>query len=121
MRQSTADPTKSAWEYLHVRPFNSDATPLGPLGILVIMHNKRSRHKSWDYREHNGFSAGIALNHYCCKRAIDANMKAVSITDTVKFSHQYLTKTGLTPTDCLIHALHSLISAMNHAPEVKIL
>ena len=40
MRQATAYPRKSAWEYLHDIPFNYYATPLAPLGIPVIIHNK---------------------------------------------------------------------------------
>ena len=119
MRQATADPSKSAWEYLHVRPFNYYATPLVPLGIPVIMHNKPSRRKSWDYRQRNDFSAGVALKHYCCQLTIDAETKAVSITDTVEFCHQYLTQPGLTPTDLLIHAIHTLTSAMHHTPAVN--
>ena len=83
MRKVTTDPRKPAWEYLHVRSFNYDATPLGPLGISFIMHNKPSRLKYWDYRGRNGFSAGVVLNHYRCQQAIDAETKAVSITDTV--------------------------------------
>ena len=46
MRQTTADPIKPAWDYLHGRPFNYDARPLGPLVIPVIMHNKPIRRKS---------------------------------------------------------------------------
>ena len=67
MCQATSDPSKSAREYFHVRPFNYDATALGPLGIPVIVHNKPSRLKSWYYRGRNGFSASVALNHYRCQ------------------------------------------------------
>ena len=83
MRQATADTSKSAWCYLHGIPFNYDSTQLGPLGIPVIVHNKPSRHKFWDYRGRNGFSSGVALNHYFFQQAIDAETKSVSITDTV--------------------------------------
>ena len=77
MRQATADPRKLAWEYLHGRPFNYDAKPLGPLVIPVIIHNKPSRRKSLNYRGRHGFSSGVALNHYFCQRSIDAKTKAV--------------------------------------------
>ena len=119
MRQATADPIKSAWEYLHGRPFNYDATPLVPLEIPVIVHNKPSQRKLWGYRRRYGFSAGATLNSYRCQQAIDADTKEVSITDTVKFHQQYLTRPSLTPTDHLIHALHTLISAMYHTPSVN--
>ena len=67
MRKATADPRKSAWEYLHYRPFNYDDTPLGPLGIPVIIHNKPIQCKSWDCRGRNVFSAGVDINHYRCQ------------------------------------------------------
>ena len=43
----------------------------------------------------------------------------VSITDTIKFHHQYLTQPGLTPTDRLIHAIHTLTVAIHYTPEVN--
>ena len=64
MREATYDPRESAWEYLHGRSFNYDTTPLGPQWIPVIMHNKPSRQKSWDYRGCNGFSTDVVLKHY---------------------------------------------------------
>ena len=120
MCQATADTRESAWEYLHGRPLNYDATPLAPLGIPVIIHNNSSRHKTWDYRGRDDFSAGAALNHYCCQKAIDSKTKALSITETVEFSHQYLTQPSLMPTDRLIHELHPLTSTTHHAPAVNI-
>ena len=104
---------------MHDRPFNYDATPLGPLGIPVIIHNKPIRLKSWNYIIRDGFGAGAVLNNYLCQRAIDIETKVVSIMDTVNFRHKYLTQTGLTPTDRLIHAFHTLTSAMYHAPAVN--
>ena len=40
--------------------------------------------------------------------------------DTVEFRHHYLPQLGLTPTDCLIHALHTLAAAMHHTPSFNI-
>ena len=77
LRQDTADTSKSSWEYLHCRPFNYDDTPLVPLGTPVIIYNKPSQQKSWDYRGRNGFSAGVALDNYFCQRAIYYEMKAL--------------------------------------------
>ena len=118
MRKSIIEPNKSAWEYFHGRPFIYNATPLGPLGIPVIIHNKPSQQKSWDFRGRGSFSAGAALNHYRCQHAIDAGTKAMVISDTVEFRHQYLTQPGLTPLDSIIHALHTLTSALHQAPSI---
>ena len=83
------------------------------------MHNKPSRRKYWYYRGHHCFISGVAFNHYCCQQAIDAETKAVSSTDTVKFCRQYLTQPSLAPTDILIHALRTLTYAMHHTPAVN--
>ena len=83
------------------------------------MHNKPSRRKYWYYRGHHCFISGVAFNHYCCQQAIDAETKAVSSTDTVKFCRQYLTQPSLAPTDILIHALRTLTAEMRHTPELK--
>ena len=42
MRQATANPAISAWEYFNGK-FNYNATPLGPLRISVIVHTKTGR------------------------------------------------------------------------------
>ena len=117
-RQATYNTSKPAWEYLHVRLFNYDATPLGPLVTPVIIDNKPSRRKPYHYRGSNGFSAGVPLNHYRCQRAIDAETKSVSIMDKIEFYHHYLTQPSLTPQGRLIHALQTLTAAMHHASAI---
>ena len=37
LRQSTLDPTNSAWEFFNA-PFDCAATPIGPLGFRLIIH-----------------------------------------------------------------------------------
>ena len=63
LRQATAMPTVSAWEYFHGKKFNYGATPLGPLGINVLIHAKPGKRKSWDFRGKDGWSVGVSLKH----------------------------------------------------------
>ena len=42
MRQATANPAISPWEYFNGK-FNYNAMPLGPLGISFIVHTKTGR------------------------------------------------------------------------------
>ena len=70
LRQATAMPTVSAWEYFHGKKFNYGATPLGPLGINVLIHAKPGKRKSWDFRGKDGWSVGVSLKHYRCQLVI---------------------------------------------------
>eukprot|EP00804_Cyclotella_cryptica_P025750 CCRYP_002938-RA/>CCRYP_002938-RA protein AED:0.38 eAED:0.38 QI:0/0/0/1/0/0/2/0/236 len=77
LRQSSITPSLSAWEYFNNTPFNFDATPLGPCGCPVIIHNKPSKRSPWALCGHDGFNIGPALSHYCCFQVVDADTKAI--------------------------------------------
>ena len=76
----------SDWEHFN-GPFKFDASPIGSIGCLVITHNKPVTRLSWDFRDHQGFSIGPALNHYRCFRVVDAVTKHLIYYDTVEFLH----------------------------------
>ena len=61
--QSTISPLLSAWEAFN-GPFNFDATPLGPMGCRVLIHNKPSTRASWAFRACDGFYVRPALLNY---------------------------------------------------------
>eukprot|EP00804_Cyclotella_cryptica_P000193 CCRYP_016175-RA/>CCRYP_016175-RA protein AED:0.26 eAED:0.26 QI:0/0/0/0.6/0.75/0.8/5/0/1027 len=90
LRQSSVTPSLSAWEYFNNTPFNFDATHLGPCGCPVLIHNKPSKCSSWAFRGRDGFNIGPSLSHYRCFQVIDAETKAIVISDTVEFRHTYL-------------------------------
>ena len=69
LRQATVEPTKSAWEYFN-GPFNYDATPMGPLGFDVLIHQKAGVGNSWDFRCKEGWNVGVSLEHYRCHRVV---------------------------------------------------
>ena len=115
MRQSTADPTNLAWEFFS-GPFNYDATPLGPLGIRVISHDKPLKRKSWGFRGKDGWSIGVSLEHYLCQRFIPKDSRALSISDTIKFHHQHLTQPSVTAKDRVLHGMQQLTSVLQKSP-----
>ena len=49
LRQSKIALAISTWEHFN-GPFNFDATPLNPLGIPIIIHDKSGIRRSWDFR-----------------------------------------------------------------------
>ena len=96
LHRSTLHLHMSAWEHFN-SAFNFSATPIGPVGCRVIIHNKLLTCKSWDHRGRNGFYVGPALESYCYFKVVDSKTKATTISDTVKFIHSYLTQLTLTP------------------------
>eukprot|EP00804_Cyclotella_cryptica_P027773 CCRYP_009194-RA/>CCRYP_009194-RA protein AED:0.39 eAED:0.16 QI:0/0/0/0.66/0.5/0.33/3/0/764 len=115
LRQSTLAPAISAWESFN-RPLNYDTTPLGPIGCPVIIHNKASTGKSWDFRGQDGFSIGPSVHQYRCFKVVDSVTNCVTISDTVKFRHSYLKQPAIIYDDRLLHAINYLSSAIADAP-----
>ena len=54
LRQAAPEPAVSAWDFFSGKKINYGATPLGPLGINVIVHANPGRRKSWDFRGKDG-------------------------------------------------------------------
>jgi hypothetical protein len=98
----------SAWEYYNNAPFNLDATPISPCGCPIIIHNKPNKRASWAFRGHDGFNIGPALSHYRCFQVVDANTKALVISDTVEFRHNYLHSPKVSYEDRLLHYINFL-------------
>ena len=65
LRQETLNPIMSAWEYYN-GAFDYSATPLGPIGCKIMIHNTSNKRKSWYQRGQERFSAGPDLQHYRC-------------------------------------------------------
>ena len=74
LRQFTIAPLISAWEAFN-GPFNFNATPLGPIGFRVLIHNKPSTRASWAFRARDGFYVGPTLKHYRCFQVVDTTTK----------------------------------------------
>ena len=117
LRQANLDPTKSAWEFFN-GTFNYDATPLGPLGIDVLIHKKSTTRNSWDFRSKEGWNVGVALDHYRCQIVVAKDTKAAQVSDAVEFRHQHLTQPTLTPADRVLHGINTLSCALEKTPAV---
>ena len=85
--QSTVAHPTSAWEDFN-GPFNFDATPLGPIGCRVLIHNKPYTRTSWAFCARDGFYVGPALQHYHFFQVVDTATKSTLISDTVEFRHE---------------------------------
>ena len=103
----------SAWHALFGN-FNFDATPIGPAGSRVLIHNKASLRQSWDFRAQDGFYIGPALQHYRCYRVLTKTSRMVIISDAIRFRHHKLPSPRLTTEDKIIHALHAINTTIAH-------
>ena len=61
-----------------------------------MIHTTSNKIKSWDQKGREGFSVGTALKHYQYIQEIDSKTKALIITDTAKYLHEYLTQPHIT-------------------------
>ena len=71
---------------------------------------------TWDFRGKYGWSLGCYLEHYWCHRVAPKDIKAVQISDTLKYRHHYLTQPTLTPEDRVLHGLKTLTCALADTP-----
>ena len=94
--------------------FNFDATPLGPLGCLVMIHKKRYNGKYWDFHSKEGWSAGVSFDHYRCQLVIPSDTIEINVSDTVEFIHHFITTPTLTPEYCILHGLNTLSSVIKY-------
>jgi hypothetical protein len=115
LRPSTNRTSASAWESLF-GAYNYDATPMGPAGSRVIIHSKASLRRSWDFRGHDGFYVGPALQHYRCYRVLSKESHAVTISDAIKFRHHYLPSPRVSTEDKIIHALQAINNTLARTP-----
>jgi hypothetical protein len=110
----------SAWEYYNNEPFHFDATPIGPYGCPVIIHNMPNKRASWAFRGCDGFNIGPALSQYRCFQVVDADTKALVISNTVEFQHDYLKSPKVSYKDRLLHVINFLSTAINEATDDSI-
>ena len=96
--------------------FNYDATPLGPLGCLVMIHKKTSNQKSWDLCSKEGWSVGVSFERYRCQLVIPADKREINVSDTVEFLHHFITTPTLTPEYWILHGINTLSNAIQEKP-----
>ena len=96
--------------------FDYAATPIGPLGFRVMIHKKVGVCNSWDFFVNDGWSLSCSKEHFRCQRVASKYPKAVQVSETLEYSHHYLTQPTLTPEDCVLHGLQTLTCALEDAP-----
>ena len=115
LRQSTLNPTQSAYTELHGE-FFYDKTPILPPGLKLIIHEKPSQRRSWDPRGTDGWYLGPAKHHYRCHRVYCSKTNAERITETINIipdettPHVTLQEAAVIATEKLTDAITSKTS-----------
>jgi hypothetical protein len=111
LRQSRVAPNVSAFAHVHG---NHDymRKPFAPIGCAIQTHVKPDDRLSWDTRSEPGFNLGTSMEHRCCFRVYVTRTRALRISDTVFFKHQYITNPTLSPESNVVAAAQQLATAL---------
>ena len=99
LRNSSINPKLLAWEYLFGR-FDFKATPIAPLGIKMVVHQKPAQRGSWNPHSIISFNIGPAMKHYRCFKCYTPLTKSKQVTDTITFlPHNTIPVPNTTPAE----------------------
>ena len=102
----------SAWAYLFGQ-FNSNATPLAPLGTRVIVHLKPETRSTWAPNGENAWSIGPSLEHYRCITCYFPKTRSEHDCDTVTFIPKVIPFTRVTTEDFLRQAATEIVNILS--------
>jgi hypothetical protein len=119
-RRSNVAPKILAHAHVHVQ-HDYMSKPFAPLGCIVQAHVKPDNCQTWDTHYEAGFNIGTSMEHDHYVKVYIVRTRAMRISDTVIFKHQYITNPKVAPETMVIHAAQRLTSALqgNVAPESK--
>ena len=116
LRASRIYPSLSTYNELY-GAFDFNKTPLAPLGIKIIIHEKPAQRASWDLHGVDGRYLGPAMEHYRCYRVYVTKTRAERIADTVEFPPADIPMPETSSTDRAIKAIEELTHCIkNPAP-----
>jgi hypothetical protein len=97
--------------------FSFDATPMAPLGMEVLVHQKPSRCKTWGYHAAKAWYLSHAASHNNCICVIMKEMGGERVTDTFRYQNHAIPVQVITATDCILEATCRLTDAINGVQE----
>ena len=81
---------------------------LAPMGCLVRLHNKPDIRKTWDNNVIKGYYVETSREHYRCFKIWVKNNRSIQITDTMFFTHRYITMPEISKADAIMVAANHL-------------
>jgi hypothetical protein len=86
--------------------------PFAPLGCTVMAHIKPKNRQSWDIHTDTSFNIRTVIEHHQCFHIYIVKTRAMRVSNTVIFKHQYITNPQVTPKTLIIKAALDLTSAL---------
>jgi len=111
MRTSTINNRLSAYAQLH-GPFNFTATPLGPPGTKVIIHDKPGQRGTWAPHGTIGWYIGPAMDHYRNFRVYVPSTNSIRRADSLAWFSTSVTMPTASSTDIAMAAAYDLTQAL---------
>lgn len=99
------NPSISAYEGIHGKPYDFKAHPIHPPGMKVIAHTPAKSQEAWGIHGLLGYYLGPAPNHYRSFRVYIDKTKSIRITDTIQCFPTKLRVPGSNPADIIYNQL----------------
>ncbi len=111
LQQSNIAPSISAYTHIHGQN-DYMHKPFAPLGCLVMPHVKPKNRRTWNTHSEVGFNIGTSMEHHQCFHMYIVKTRAMRVSDSVFFKHQYITNPQVTPETMVLKAAVELTSAL---------
>jgi hypothetical protein len=112
LRGSRMNPKLAAWEQLN-GVFDYNATPLGPPGTRVLVHDKPQNRGTWAPHGQDAWYIGPALDHYRCYTVWMWDTRRERETDTLTWFPQQVTMPTPTAVDIIAAGIQDIAKALN--------
>ena len=106
------DPTISAWEALHGRPWDWNAHPMAPIGTRVVSHEQPDARGSWAPRGTVGWYVGPAPQHYRCWTVVAAGTGKARVANCLEWFPEHVHMPGSSPDEALCAGLNDTAAAL---------
>lgn len=111
LRGSRMNPKLSAWDQV-CGVFDYNATPLGPPGTRILVHEKAQQRGTWSPHGEDAWYIGPVFEHYRCYKVWAWETRRERDTDTLNWFPHQLTIPTPSVIDRIAASLHDLAAAI---------
>ena len=115
LQQSNIHPHLSVWSHYN-GVFDYNATPMGPLGCKVLIHEPVQTRSSLSFHCIPGYYCGPALHHYRSVTVFPNKTRTPRISDTAEFQYHYIIVPIVTSEDKVVDTISKLKTELAGIP-----